>query len=555
MGNDFTDITGSTLEVTIRFPDPNQNFIEIPIPPSMLPPQAQQLLATPLSNQFQTFWSVTKDSNGQTQRDRAIAQTQSQVSTSVHTNTGQTAYNIAVNFPTSGRLFAAVTGDLTLEYRLPGEVVTFSVTTPTIFGSYADPAFKLTFDTALDINSPIPAMPCTFSPLASLIIENANITGDNFIGNAAEFVGNLINFFQGQPPIFQSAEGSIDGVNPTSTGSFASTFGLLATACVQAQSAGFIQFQVFVDQANSALAFRLIHPLDDPPVFQDQTFPSFNHPIIGVSQDQIKAGDPLGVTGSEFTPPNTTSLVLIWSDTISGNIVKSEIEWGLQGGPFVTTSIPRQPFDSGNNYQFNNLAPNQNYQFHVRDWDQTTSTPWSAWKVVQTSGATADQAMLWLDNDFGNPLGTTTVAADGTFSTTVVIPNTTTPGLHSLNAQLMGGEAAYPVNIQVLGANQSYTPMIQLIDPVSQQVRTSTEETFPFTLRGLGFTPGQLNIAVDSMQGTQIGQATVGNDGKFQQTYTMPSGILGPHQFVAWQVIGQTTIQATTPFFCQKLPQ
>lgn len=80
MGNDFTDVTGSTLEVTIRFPDPNQNFIEIPIPLSMLPPQAQQLLATPLRNQFQTFWSVTKDGNGQTQRDRAIAQTHGGVS-------------------------------------------------------------------------------------------------------------------------------------------------------------------------------------------------------------------------------------------------------------------------------------------------------------------------------------------------------------------------------------------------------------------------------------------------------------------------------------------
>ena len=130
---DFTDITGSTLQVRIRFPDSNQNWIEVPIPAGMLPPPVQQLLATPLSDQFQTFWSVTKDANGQTQRDRAIAKTQQDVSSEVNANTGQTAYNISVDFPVSGRLFAAATGDLTLQYRLPGEVVTFKVTIPTIF--------------------------------------------------------------------------------------------------------------------------------------------------------------------------------------------------------------------------------------------------------------------------------------------------------------------------------------------------------------------------------------------------------------------------------------
>jgi hypothetical protein len=555
MGNDFTDITGSLLSVTIRFPDPNQNSVEVPIPVSMLPPQAQQLLATPLSAQFQTFWSVTKDNNGQTQRDRAVATAQQNISTQVHANTGQTAYNIAVNFPASGSLFAAASGDLTLEYRLPGEVITFNVTTPTIFGSYADPAYKLTFDATLVVDSPIPAMPCTFAPVASLVIENANISGDNFVANVIDFVANAANFFQGQPPIFQAAEGNIDGANPASIGTLGGTFAQLAAACVTAQAAGFVQFQVFVDQANAILVFRLIHPLDDPPMFQDQTFPSLFHPLIGVSQTQIKAGDPLGVTGSEFTAPSTVTLVLVWNDTTSGTIVRSEIEYGPQGGPFVTVSKARQPFDSGNNYQFNNLAPNQNYQFRVRDWDQTTSTPWSMWKNVATAGSNADQVLLWLDNDFGNPLGTATVAADGTFSTTVTIPSATAPGQHLLNGQLMGGDAAYPVTIQVLGATQSYTATIELIDPSTNRVVTSTEETYPFTLRGLGFNAGQLNIAIDSISGTSIGQATVGSDGKFMATYTMPSGILGSHLFVAWQFVGSSTVQASTPFFCQKLPQ
>jgi hypothetical protein len=35
----------------------------------------------------------------------------------------------------------------------------------------------------------------------------------------------------------------------------------------------------------------------------------------------------------------------------------------------------------------------------------------------------------------------------------VNIPDTTAPGLHALNAQLMGGDAAQPVNIRVLAPN------------------------------------------------------------------------------------------------------
>jgi hypothetical protein len=134
MSDGFTDITGSNLEVIVRFPDQNQNWVEFPIPTSFLSPQAQQLLATPLSTQFQTFWSVTTDGNGQTQRDRAIATAKTQVATSVQSNTGQTAYNISASFPTAGRLFAAATGNLVLQYRLPGEVITFNTTTPTFLG-------------------------------------------------------------------------------------------------------------------------------------------------------------------------------------------------------------------------------------------------------------------------------------------------------------------------------------------------------------------------------------------------------------------------------------
>src|SRR5215469_13860325 len=61
MSDTFTDITGSTLKVLFRYPDQNQNWVEVPIPSSFLSAQAQQLLLTPLSDQFQTFWAVRKE--------------------------------------------------------------------------------------------------------------------------------------------------------------------------------------------------------------------------------------------------------------------------------------------------------------------------------------------------------------------------------------------------------------------------------------------------------------------------------------------------------------
>jgi hypothetical protein len=552
MTDTFTDISGSRLQVMVRFPDQNQNWVESPIPTSFLSAQAQQLLMTPLSDQFQTFWAVTKDSSGQTQRDRAMALAQSGVASAVQSNTGQTAYNVVVNFPTSGRLFASATGNLVLHYSLPGEVITFKTTTSSIFGSYADPAFKVTFDATLEIASPIPSMPCSFSPGAAMIIENADIRGDNFIGQAAEVIGNVLNFFQDQPPIFQAAEGAIDAVNPVSIGSLGDTFAQLANACVQAQPAGFVQFAVSVDQSAAQLVFRLIHPLDPAPQFQDQTFPSLFHPLLGVSQLQIKAGDPLGVVGSYFTPPNTVSLVLQWNDTTSGRIVKSELQYGPPGGPPVTITIQRQPYDSANSYQFSSLTPNQTYQFRVRDWDATTATPWSAPKIVQTLGSSADQVLVWLDNGFANPLATVTVQPDGAFSTTVTIPSTTSTGPHLLNAQLMGGDAAQPVQIQVLAPGASYQPTIEMIDPTTSRTTSGGEESLPFTVIGYGFAAGPVSFTIDSPGGTSVGQATAGADGKIPSTtFTMPNGVIGSHQLVATQ----GSAQATWSVFSQVLPR
>jgi hypothetical protein len=66
---------------------------------------------------------------------------------------------------------------------------------------------------------------------------------------------------------------------------------------------------------------------------------------------------------------------------------------------------------------------------------------------------------------------------------------------------------------------------------------TTTLERAPFTVRGHGFTAGPVNLAVDLVTGTSIGQAMAGNNGVFPATtFTMPLGVVGSHLLVAWQV-------------------
>jgi hypothetical protein len=125
-----------------------------------------------------------------------------------------------------------------------------------------------------------------------------------------------------------------------------------------------------------------------------------------------------------------------------------------------------------------------------------------------------------------------------------------------LNAQLMGGDAAPPLQIQVLAPNATYPASVEIIDPSTLQAFHVAMEGSPFTVNGYGFAAGPVNMSVDSTNGVSIGQATAGADGKIPPTnLQMPVGVIGPHQLIGWQMSGGSTIQASWSFFSQKIPQ
>lgn len=75
---------------------------------------------------------------------------------------------------------------------IPGNNVEFETTTPTIFGPYADPSFRLGFD--LTVNLQISVGQNNFLEVVELNVQtsNANIHGSNFIGSVIETFGDFV---------------------------------------------------------------------------------------------------------------------------------------------------------------------------------------------------------------------------------------------------------------------------------------------------------------------------------------------------------------------------
>jgi hypothetical protein len=117
---------------------------------------------------------------------------------------GQTAYNMDVRLAKRGQLYAQNLS-LNLRYVLPNNWVTFSMTTPTVFGSSLDPRFTVTFDLVLTV-SVSNALQATG---VQVQVQNAHIQGANLIGDLATAVNDFLHFLGGSD--FRKAlEGQID---------------------------------------------------------------------------------------------------------------------------------------------------------------------------------------------------------------------------------------------------------------------------------------------------------------------------------------------------------
>jgi hypothetical protein len=192
-------------------------------------------------------------------------------------------------------------------------------------------------------------------------------------------------------------------------------------------------------------------------------------------------------------------------------------------------------------YEASNLTAGKQYTFYVNECDAISCAPTSNQLTISTSPAGSDQVTFSLDR-ISNVIGPkATVSVNGTFSATVPIPSNTTPGQHTLYANVGTEQAEMPINIcPATGCNPTLTV---LYDGVAVAPGWRIEAGFPIDFYGTSFTAGRtVTLTVDSAGGTRIGSATVGSNQSFNQTFTMPSVSPGTHNIVATETVATETV-------------
>jgi hypothetical protein len=136
---------------------------------------------------------------------------------------GVTAYDIQCDFGRSGELFvdadhAPFGAPLHLRFVVPGNLVEFSTTTPTVLGRYADPDFSVRYDLELRVELMLPSAP---GPLRVASIRavptNSKLDSRNFTAGLG-FALNDVNKLFGGSDFVALAQRMIDGTPLNLTG-------------------------------------------------------------------------------------------------------------------------------------------------------------------------------------------------------------------------------------------------------------------------------------------------------------------------------------------------
>lgn len=411
---------------------------------------------------------------------------------------------------------------------------------------------------------------------------------------------SLGNFFTGgsYSPSGESPGASLQGAasQVSNISLAANPFISVATSISQvevaAQTFGFLQCRASTDPNNpqTPLTLAMTHPMDVKPFAYDLSTmggpgqPRFSQYFISTNRGQATPGGQLGVSGSGF--PSVEQMGIGWTDTCSGLVMGSDVEWGPEGGALN----PRVHLPWNANFQFRPFAPVSifpvhppqgppsagSYVFRVRnsDGDPTTpltTTPFSDWVTVFSVGS-VDLLLSYASSGSTVPpppgprpangpvVGTASVLSDGTFSTTITIPPDALPGTATLCAQV-NGQSVFCIPITIVSKIQ---PLLRLLDPVTS-IPESTEvyAGHLVTVAGEGFTPPPsgsrgltVNIYIDQVEGNSQWQGLVGADGTFQvKKLQWPSALtVGPHTLLAVETLGgQKTVTGSLAIVVEPL--
>jgi hypothetical protein len=575
----FSDIQGTPLQIDLKFVQANSTDT---IPDhglagknapsgfaagllSQFPPDVQmalsQLFGTPLDQLFNQKW-IDLQGTVQTMVQQAVLSAQ------------PNAYQINVSVPPSGSLRAEAgvlspgmlealppftqASQLTLQYSVPGFSVSINERTDSIWGAWADPSYNLTFDGILEVDIAVPADPV--APLVAkvfFITTNMQASAGNFFAVLIGIEDAVSAFLSDQPQgSGSSLQDQIVGVNILAVQQL---FAQLSTGFAMVAGFGFTQMSVQVATQpvpasgapeGNTVEFDLTHSFDPGPVVRNVASmgPMFT-PQIGAGAPEVNAGGALGITGTNFPAAQATQLTITWNDTTSGSVVESEVQWGLasNGQPPaqpVDVKIARQgPNDNKNNFQVTGLSPNTSYAFQVRDFDvkDLIASMWSNWAVFTTAASDQVQLVLSYQTTF---LGIATLQSDGTFSTTVTIPNSVPPGTYQISA-VLGGQTVAQTAVTVVAQGQQLSALLQSINPITGIAFTGTLIVLggsPEAVRGENFNSGTVNLYIDSTGGTSLGSGTADATGTFKANFFWPIGVLGPHNILAQQGALQATV-------------
>lgn len=585
----YWDIPGTPLQINIGFANPPHKvpsdhavvgdgqltplgkLLGALISPDVV--TALQQLVTPLDQIFGNLWTdPSTQSSIQTAVQQALQATK------------PNAYNITTTVPQQGSLRADFHNfspgvaaalppgtqglQLTLSYQVPGFQVSFSETTDSIWGSWADPSYNVAFDGEVEIAVGVPADPrIPPAALAQFIARNPTGSPSNAFAGWSAFWQGVGDVLSGRPLPNGNLPDQFVGIGAY----LASLYQILAQIgppLAQVYALGFRTISPIVTTAlpgaptGNTAQINLTHPADPPPqVSLAGSTPSIFSAQIGASPGQVHAGDQVKVIGNYFPPAQSSQLTIAWTDTTSGQVVKTAIAWGPAAtttagapappsNPHQVTIVRHGPYDNLNARTFKGLLPGTTYAFQVQDFDvpgyDVIATQLSDWTYFTTSATDAVELVL----DYQSALlGFATLQPDGSFVATVIVPASVPAGAYVVQARL-AGQVLAQTRLTVVDASTALPPSLQILDPATGMPFTAAAivvGTSTLRVRGAGYSAGQVDLFVDAPSGKNLGTAVADASGTFTTDVTWPFGVTGPHA-VAGQ---QGGAQATAPVFAE----
>jgi len=568
------DITSYHVQLHAAAPDRNTGqMVDVAIPVGLLGPKMNQIVSSPLGAQMDQYWAVTPDpKTGRTPKAEACSEIVSQIQTQVKSASSVSAYDVACNLASTGRVLLQQTGStLTLAYLLTNNSIGFNITTPaTCRAGHGtpfcpnDPRITATFATEIVTTVRAVGVCQLFGEAGTVSTQSVTIDGNhNLAGAVATLADNL--FLGHQVHVVERAIENTEKQVPLPLDAafkeLRDSDGCTGKNVLISQTLKeFSDFETTVD-ARPGIVFHMIHPAISVPVVQVPDAgaapqPTFTRPMIATSRPTVQVGTPLEING-RFFPLGLNSITNMLPVTINhgGSCFGggTDLQWGLPSGPMHNQHLQGTGTAQAvcaNAFSATPLTPATAYQFRARDCDSITCSLWSKPVRGVTAKVNTDGGKVVLTLDGVTTLGTGTITPQGTFDASVTVPANVTPGPHKVRAanSTAVAEAALGITGATAGGRKASLMMVAVLNgelgcPNHQITSTQTDATF--MLFGTGFQAGVVNVRLDTPTGLAVGNATAQGDGSFcQKMIGVPGNQAGSHKLVAVQ---NGSVQAQFP--------